>query len=154
MDRASFSFVYRDMTPTDERITRSLIETRVIAMVGASPRAGRASNSVGHYLVSAGFRVIPVNPIVAGETLFGEKVVSNLSEIETPVQLLNIFRRSEAVLPHVAEAIAALPDLKTVWMQLGVANSEARLQAESAGPFVVEDRCIKIEHARLIGARA
>ena len=138
------------MTPSDERILQALVETKAIAMVGASVRETRDSYRVGQYLMHAGYRVIPVNPTYAGAALFDTTVIASLSEIKEPVGLLNIFRRSEFVAETVASALDTLPSLQTVWMQLGVTNKTARAMAEERGLFVVEDRCIKIEHARLI----
>ncbi|MDD9922287.1 MAG: CoA-binding protein [Boseongicola sp.] len=139
------------MTPREEKHLRILLRTRTIAMVGASLKSIRPSHGVGLYLVRAGYRVIPVNPGHAGETLFGETIVRSLKEIEEPVDLINIFRRSEDVLPVVTDAIDHLADLKAVWMQLGISNTEARVLAEAKGLDVVENLCIKDAHAHLIG---
>ncbi len=141
------------MTPTDERIARVLIETRTIALVGASMKPDRASNRVGNYLASVGYRVIPVNPGHVGEKLFGERVVGALSDIKESVQLVDIFRRSEHVLPVVQEAVEHLNDLRVIWMQLDIRNDEARKLAESKGLTVVDDRCTLIEHRRLLTRR-
>ena len=95
--------------------------------------------------------MIPVNPGHAGKTLFGQTVVASVSEIDEPVDLLNVFRRSSEVAKVVLPALDALPDLKTVWMQLGIENAEARTAAAAKGLSVVEDRCILVEHRRLLG---
>ena len=141
------------MTPQDERLTRILLQSRTIALVGASMRPERPSHYVGNYLRHAGYRVIPVNPGYTGEILFGEKVRGSLDDIDEQIDLLNVFLRSERVLPIIEKAIAVLPSLKTVWMQVGVKNAEARALAEAACIEVVEDRCIKVDHARLVGRR-
>ncbi len=138
------------MIPSDERLLQLLVETRTIAMVGASIRENRDSNRVGRYMVAAGYRVIPVNPTYAGTRLFGETVRGTLAEVDEPVDMLNLFRRSEHVPQAVDEALAHLPRLASVWMQLGIENSDARASAEEKGLFVVENRCLKIEHARLL----
>lgn len=140
------------MKPSDENLAKILLETRTIAMVGASVKPERPSNGVGTYLVKNGYRVIPVNPGHAGKSLFGELVRENLAEIEDSVDLLNIFRTSGLV-GIVEDALAALPGLKTVWMQQGIADADARALAKKNGLTVIEDRCIAVDHRRLLGAR-
>ncbi|MGB2202581.1 MAG: CoA-binding protein, partial [Pseudooceanicola atlanticus] len=98
-----------------------------------------------------GFKVIPVNPVAAGEVLFGQTVRASLSEIEAPVDMVDIFRRSDHVPPIVEEAMAAFPTLKTVWMQIGVVNEEAAAAAQAKGIDVIMNRCPKIEYQRLFG---
>ena len=136
---------------SDALLRRILTETKVIAVVGVSLNPVRPSYYVARYLSLRGFRVIPVNPGHAGETLFGERVRHDLSDISEPVDMVDIFRRSEAVPPIVAEALAVLPGLGTVWMQIGVQNAEARAMAEARGVTVIENRCPKIEYQRLFG---
>ncbi|MBT8459228.1 MAG: CoA-binding protein [Boseongicola sp.] len=137
--------------PSDERIARLLLETRTIALVGASMKPGRASFRVGNYLASVGYRVIGVNTGHVGKTLFGQPIVRSLSDIQEDVQLVDIFRKSERVLPDVEEALASLNGLRGIWMQLDIRNAEARNLAESKGLTVIEDRCTAIEHRRLLG---
>lgn len=138
------------MTPSDEQMARILLQTRTIAMVGASIKPDRPSFRVGTYLDDVGYRVFPVNPGHSGKELFGETVAAHLSEIEEPVDMLNIFRRPDQVLPMVEAAISALPGLKFVWMQLGIRNDAARILARAHGLDVIEDKCLLIEHKRLI----
>ncbi len=128
-----------------------LDETKTIACVGISPNPVRPSHFVGRYLTSKGYRVIPVNPGHAGKELFGEEIMPDLSSIREPVDMVDIFRRSEHVLPIVEEALAAFPDLKTIWMQIGVENEEAAKLAQARGMKVVMNRCPKIEYQRLFG---
>ncbi|MCA8881237.1 MAG: CoA-binding protein [Rhodobacteraceae bacterium] len=141
------------MTMTDSDLRTILRQTKVIACVGISPNPVRPSHYVARYLSLKGFRVIPVNPGHAGKILFGERVVARLSDIpaEARVDFLDIFRRSDQVLPVVEEALDALPALKTVWMQIGVENAEAAALAEARGIRVVQNRCPKIEYQRLFG---
>ena len=141
------------MTPLDERLTRLLLETRTIVMVSASLNPARASHRVGTYMAGQGYRVIPINPGHAGKTLFGETIVARMEDVSEPVDMLNIFRRSEFIPPIVETGLEALDGLKSVWMQLGLANEEARRMAEARGKTVVESRCLTIEHMRLIGRR-
>lgn len=135
-----------DATP-DAEIARILRTTRMIAMVGASLDPSRPSHDVGHFLVEQGYRVIPVNPSAAGQMLFGEPIRASLAEVDA-ADMVDIFRRSEAV-PEVVDAALKLPGLRTIWMQLGVHNPYAAHMARSRGLAVVEDRCPKIEIARL-----
>ncbi|WP_417269505.1 CoA-binding protein [Celeribacter sp.] len=135
--------------PSDAQIAKILTETRVIALVGASANPARPSNEVGNFLAAQGYKVIPVNPGQAGKVLFGQTCVASLAEIDEPVDMVDIFRRSEAVLEVVEEALLRLKGLKTVWMQLGVINASAAALATAQGADVVMDRCPKIEIARL-----
>ena len=138
---------------TDADLRRVLRTTKVIACVGMSPNQLRPSNFVGRYLKQKGFRVIAINPGHAGKELFGEPVYARLSEIpdSIPVDMVDIFRKSIDVPPIVEEALEHLPALRTIWMQIGVENAEARARAEAAGKFVIEDLCPKMEHQRLYG---
>lgn len=146
-----FFRLHRNDMTDDATLRRILTETRTIAMVGASPNPARPSHRVGRFLAARGYRVIPVNPGHAGGTLFGATVVPQLSAIDEPVDMLDIFRRSDAVLPVVQAALEHLPGLSTVWMQLGVSNAEARALAEAQGVTVVENRCPAIDIPRLLG---
>ena len=133
--------------PTDADLRRILKATEVVACVGVSANPVRPSHYVARYLGLKGYRVIPVNPGLAGQTLFGETVHADLTDIDAPVDMVDIFRRSEAVPPIVDEALAHLPSLRTVWMQIGVVNEAAA--ARAAGVEVVMNRCPKIEYQRL-----
>lgn len=125
-----------------------LLNVKTIAIVGISPKEDRPSYVVASYLKSKGYRILPVRP--DGDTILGEKVYSNLMEIpkEIEVDLVDIFRKSDEVLPIVEEAIQR--GVKVVWMQEGVISPEAGMKAERAGLSVVMDRCIKKEHQRLL----
>lgn len=141
MDHQSYSDSYLRMI---------LRETRVIAMVGASPHWNRPSYFAMKYLQAKGYRVIPVNPAVAGQEILGERVYASLAEVPDAVDMVDIFRNSEAAGPIVDAAIAK--GARIVWMQLGVRNDAAASRAEAAGLKVVMDRCPKIEFGRLSGA--
>ena len=138
-------------TYSDEHLAKVLKRARVIAVVGVSTNPVRPSYFVARYLGLKGYTVIPVNPMAAGEELFGRKVVASLAEIEEPVDMVDIFRRSEAVPEVVDEALAALPHLQTIWMQIGVEHAEAAARAEARGITVIQNRCPKIEYQRLFG---
>lgn len=132
---------------TDAEIKALLEEVRTVALVGASDRPHRPSNGVMRSLQQHGYRVIPVNPQITGEHLHGEFVFRDLTQIGEPIDLVDIFRRSDAAGEAVDEAIAA--GAKAVWMQLGVVNEAAAARAEAAGLRVVMDRCPAIELPRL-----
>ncbi len=134
----------------DAEIGRIARDSKVIAVVGMSPNETRPSWGVARYLQAQGFRIIPVNPGHAGGVLLGERVYGSLSEIpaDIPVDMVDIFRRSEAVPAIVNEALAHLPGLKVIWMQLGVQHDEAAQRARERGITVVQNRCPKIEFPR------
>jgi predicted CoA-binding protein len=138
---------------SDDLLRSILTDTRVVAAVGVSANPIRPSHFVIRYLSLKGYRMIPVNPALEGETLFGERAYSDIADIppEIPVDMVEIFRRSEAVPPIVEAAIRHLAALKTVWMQVGVEHPGAAAMAESAGLTVIQNRCPKIERQRLFG---
>ena len=134
----------------DDLIARILTEARVIALVGWSPKPDRPSHGVAKFLVRRGYRVIPVNPGQAGQlSPWGEIARANLAQITEPVDLVDIFRASDAVGPIVDEAIAHLTGPRAIWMQLGVVNESAAAAARAAGLEVVMNRCPAIEIPRL-----
>lgn len=131
----------------DRDIRDLLTNTRTIAMVGASDRPDRPSHGVMAMLLRHGYRVIPINPQLAGQTLLGETVLPDLASVGEPIDLVDIFRRPLAAGEAVDEAIAV--GAKAVWLQLGVINHEAAARAEAAGLTVVMDRCPAIDIPRL-----
>ena len=133
----------------DKFIIDVLKDTKLIAMVGASATWNRPSYFAMKYMQQKGFRVIPVNPGIAGKEVLGELAVANLEEIQEPIDMVDIFRNSKAAGQITDDAIKA--EAKIVWMQLGVRNDEAAERAEGAGLRVVMNRCPKIEYARLYG---
>ena len=136
------------MPLTDAQDIAALLnETRTIALVGISDRPDRPSYGVMKTLQDHGYRVLPVNPQIAGEHVHGEFVWASLSDIGVPIDMVDIFRRSEAAGDAVDDAIAA--GAKAVWMQLAVINEAAAARAEAAGLKVVMDRCPAIEIRRL-----
>ena len=133
----------------DKYIIEVLRDAKLVAMVGASANWNRPSYFAMKYMQQKGFRVIPVNPGAAGQEILGETAVASLDEIDEPIDMVDIFRNSEAAGQITDDAIKA--GAKIVWMQLGVRNDEAAKRAEDAGLRVVMDRCPKIEYARLHG---
>ena len=139
------------LTYTDDLIEKILLETRSIAMVGASAKWVRPSNFAMKYLLGKGYKVVPVNPGSAGSEILNQMTYANLSDIPGTIDMVDIFQASERVPPVVDEAIALKDekDIKVIWMQLGVINKEAAIKAEAAGLTVIMDRCPKIEYDRL-----
>ncbi len=138
---------------SDAFLREVLTTTRVVAVVGVSPNPVRPSYFVARYLSLRGYRVIPVNPGQAGSELLGERVHPDLASIpkDMKVDMVDIFRRSEAVPDIFDEALTHLPDLRTIWMQIGVEHAAAAAKAEAAGLRVIQNRCPKIEYQRLFG---
>ncbi len=138
---------------TDDYIKAILRSTKVIAMVGASGNEIRPSYFAMKYLLDKGFIIHPVNPGMAGKKILGREVYATLHDVPAPVDMVDIFRGSDAAPEIVREALAEKDrlGLKTVWMQLGVVNEEAAEMARAAGLNVVMDRCPKIEYGRLSG---
>jgi uncharacterized protein len=138
--------------PSDDVIRTILTTARVVAVVGLSPNPLRPSFGVARFLQSRGIRIIPVNPGQAGGALLGETVYRDLESIPkaAKVDMVDVFRQSDAVPGIVDQALAALPDLRVIWMQLGVSHAEAAVKARAAGIFVVQDRCPAIEFPRLV----
>jgi predicted CoA-binding protein len=139
------------MTYTDAFLRDILTRTKTVAVVGVSMNPVRPSYYVARYLTLKGFTVIPVNPGHAGKRLFGAEVKASLTEIDSAVDMVDIFRRSDAVPPIVDEALEQFPNLQTVWMQIGVEHHDAAATAEARGVDVVMNRCPKIEYQRLFG---
>ena len=133
----------------DEQLVRIYRTVRTVAMVGASPNWNRPSYFVMKYLQRKGYRVIPVNPVAAGQVILGEPAVADLASIDVPVDVVDIFRRAAAVPGIVEDAIRI--GARVVWMQLGIRHAEAAARAEAAGLTVIQDRCMKIEFGRLSG---
>lgn len=134
---------------SDTELRALLTTVKTIAVVGWSPKPERASHSVAAFLARRGYRVIAVNPGQLGQVVHGEPVVASLAEIECRVDMVDIFRRSEEAGAVVDEALAAFPDLKAVWMQLGVSDQAAADRAQARGVTAVMNRCPAIEIPRL-----
>ena len=129
-----------------EEILEIIKNTKTIAIAGLSPDSDKASNMVAVYLQNAGFKIVPVYP--KEETILGEKVYRSISEIPFKIDMVDIFRKPDAIAQIVDEAIKR-GDVDTVWFQLGLVNNEAASKAKEAGLKVVQNKCTKIEHRNL-----
>ena len=134
---------------SDDYIREILNTVKTVAMVGASPQNVRPSYFVFKYLAERGYDMIPINPGQVGKNLAGKPFVASLRDIDRPIDMVDIFRSAEHIMPVVDEmlALASLP--RVLWLQLGVRNDDAAAKAEAAGIKVVMNRCPKIEYGRL-----
>ena len=128
-----------------------LLSVKTIAMVGASSNEIRPSSFVLKYLLDKGFDVYPINPGIAGKTVHGRTVYASLKDVPVPIDMVDIFRNSEAAGEVVDEALALDPKPSVIWMQLTVRNDEAAARAEAAGIKVMMNRCPKMEYGKLSG---
>lgn len=134
----------------DDLIRTLLEDVKTIAVVGASPNPARPVYGVMQYLLRAGYRVIPVNPGQGGKEILGQRVYERLADIPEPVDLVDVFRRQDALAGVVDESLALSPKPKAIWMQLDLRDDAAAAKAEADGLTVIMDRCIKIDHAALL----
>lgn len=152
---ANIRAVTSALTYSDALLAGILRRVRTIAMVGASPNWKRPSNFAMKYLQEKGYRVIPVNPRAAagGASILGEPARASLADVPAPVDMVDVFRGSDAALEITRDAIRLREEkgIEVVWMQLGVRNDEAAAEAEAAGLTVIMNRCPKIEYGRLWG---
>ncbi len=139
------------MMYSDDLLRDVLTRTRTIAVVGISANPQRPSHGVARFLASKGYRVVGVNPGLAGKVMFGESVYATLADVPFDVDMIDVFRQSDAVPAIVDAALARWPDLRTIWMQLGVEHAAAAAQAEARGVTVIQNRCPAIEYPRLMG---
>jgi len=135
----------------DAYIRSILADVKTVALVGVTDSAVRASNIVARYLLGKGYRVYLINPKLVGGQLFGHPVFSRLADVPEPIDMVDIFRRPDAISGVVDEALALEPKPKVIWLQLGLRDDAAAARAEAAGVRVVMNRCPKIEYGRLAG---
>jgi predicted CoA-binding protein len=136
---------------SDQLLKDVLNRMKTVAVVGVSANPVRPSYFVARYLSRKGIRVVPVNPGLAGQELFGETVYATLYDIPFDVDMVDVFRRSDAVPALVDEALARWPDLQTIWLQIGVEHADSAEVAQARGVTVIQNRCPKIEYQRLFG---
>lgn len=135
--------------PSNETRRQLLEEAKTIAVVGLSNKPDRTSYMVAQAMQNAGYRIIPVNPVIAGETVLGEKAVASLQELDQQVDIVNVFRKSEDILLVAQDALKMKHKPKVFWMQQGIANEEAASLVRAEDIEVVQDLCIKVDHALL-----
>jgi len=133
----------------DDDLRAFLASARRIAVLGAHPDPTKPAHYVPDYLHERGYRVIPANPVYVGQVLWGEPVRASLADIHDRVDIVDVFRRSEQVADHTDEIVALRPAL--VWLQSGIRNDAVARSLEAAGIAVVQDRCLMVEHRRLLG---
>ncbi|HWG04982.1 MAG TPA: CoA-binding protein [Beijerinckiaceae bacterium] len=136
---------------SDTLIRSILTSVRTVAVVGASPNSARPSYGVLKFLLDCGYRVFAINPAIAEKDILGATVYARLADVPFPIDMVDVFRNSEAAGQVVDEALALDPLPKVIWMQLGVQNDAAAARAEAKGVTIIMNRCPKIEYPRLIG---
>ena len=134
---------------TLEEVRQVLLDARTVAVVGAHTAAHKPAHYVPDYLHSQGYRILPVNPVFAGQKLWGETVQGTLEDLAETVDVVDVFRRGEQVPQHLADILAMQPRPKVVWLQLGIRNDDVARQLLAAGIRVVQDRCMKADHRQL-----
>ncbi len=134
----------------DAGLTRILREARTVAVLGAKPEPAEPAHYVPAYLQARGYRIVPVNPIFAGQTIFGAEVVGALADLPEPVDVIDVFRRPEYLPGHAREILALPWRPRAVWFQLGIRHDGAAAELARAGIDVVQDRCMMPEHRRLL----
>ena len=137
------------MPINDAQIREILTGSPTVAVVGINDQPDKAAFYVPEYLNGEGYRIFGVNPKLAGQTLFDNPVRATLAELTEPIDLVDVFRRSEQVGDHVEDILAMKPRPRVVWMQLGIRNEEAAKVLEAAGITVVQNRCTLADHQRL-----
>lgn len=135
--------------PNDQKLVELLRESKTISIVGLSDDPARPSNEVAQYLQSQGYEIIPINPKV--KSVLGREVHPSLLEVEEPVDIVDVFRRSEQIPEVVDQVLQMKHKPKAVWLQLGIVNDEQFKRIQDAGIMAIQDACMKIEHRRLLG---
>ena len=136
---------------SDQDLRKVLQEAHTIAVLGAHPEASRPAHYVPDYLHRKGYQVLPVNGQHAGKELWGQAVRAKLSDLDQPVDIVDVFRRADALDAHLPEILAMQPRPKLVWLQQGIRNDEFARRLLDEGIAVVQDRCTMAEHGRLLG---
>jgi len=127
-------------------VRRVLEDARTIAVLGAHVDPDKPAHYVPEYLAEQGYRIFPVNPAFAGQELWGQRVVATLAEIDTMIDLVDVFRRPDVIPTHLDDILAMQPLPKVVWFQLGIRNDQVARQLIEAGVAVVQDRCTLADH--------
>lgn len=137
-----------DMAATNDDVLRDALDAETIAVVGCSTTPGKAAHDVPRYLLDHGYDVIPVNPYA--EEVFGREAVDSLADVDREIDVVDVFRPSEEV-SGIVDEVLARDDVDTVWLQLGITDDESGARVEESERTFVQDKCIKVEHARLHG---
>ena len=127
---------------------REILDCETVAVVGCSTTPGKAAHDIPEYMLGHGYDVIPVNPYA--DEIFGREAEDSLSDVEATIDLVDVFRPSEEV-PGIVDETLERDDIETVWLQLGVTHDESGERVEDSGRLFVQDRCLKVEHGRLVG---
>lgn len=135
--------------PPDADLRALLASVSTIAVLGASTDPDKPAHQVPAYLQQHGYTIVPVNPAAAGAELFGVRAVARLDELRVPIDVVDVFRRPEALPGHLDDILAMRPLPRVVWLQRGIRHDEVAAKLRAAGIQVVQDRCLKIEHRRL-----
>ncbi len=151
MDNVNAAAMAPDAPPDDE-LRRLLQDVKSVVVIGASTREGRPANYVPAYIAEQGYDVQGVNPVAVGQELFGKPVVATLNDVGRPVDLVNVFRRNEDIPGHLQEILALSPRPRAVWIQKGLRHDETAAALRAEGITVIQDRCLMVEHRRLLGA--
>ncbi|MCA9838157.1 MAG: CoA-binding protein [Trueperaceae bacterium] len=131
-------------------VKRVLRQNKTIAVLGAHTKEAKAAYYVPKYMLGAGYEIYPVNPAYAGQDLFGKRVLEKLEHLSTPIDIVNVFRRSEALPEHLDDILAMRPLPKYVWFQLGIINNDVAKKLSDAGIDVIQDRCMLADHQYLL----
>lgn len=137
-----------------EDVKKVLTENRNVAVLGAHIKPSKAAHYVPKYLKDAGYEVYPVNPVYQAEILFGKKPFNTLSDLDSPIDIVDVFRRSEHLPDHIDDILAMKPLPKVVWFQQGIKNDEVAQKLSDAGIDVIQDRCMLADHQRLLWGAA
>ena len=135
------------MVVSTDSALRDVLDVETVAVVGCSSTPGKAAHDVPRYLLDHGYDVIPVNPYA--EEVFGIEAVDSLADVDRRIDLVDVFRPSDEA-PGIVDAVLDRDDVETVWLQLGITNDDAGRRVEESGRNFVQDRCIKVEHSRLV----
>jgi predicted CoA-binding protein len=136
------------MPVEDDETLREILDSDTIAVVGCSTTPGKAAHDIPKYMLDHGYEVIPVNPFA--DEVFGREAFDSLSEVRADIDIVDVFRPAEEA-PDIVDEVIARDDVRTVWLQLGITHDEAGQRVEESGRLFVQDRCLKVEHGRLVG---
>lgn len=136
-------------SPSDSDLRDILLATRTIAILGAHPDPHRPACYVPDYLITQGYTLHPVNPMFVGRSLWNSTFVASLTDLTTPIDMVDVFRRTDTLMQHVPELLRMNPLPKVVWLQLGIAHAEFARVLQEAGIRVIQDQCTLAEHRRL-----